>query len=68
MTLDDIEEVITPHLKSLGALGATVKFDLGDEGFLCLDGTASPATLSRDDREVECVIKMSSDNFAKMVG
>ncbi len=67
MNIDDIENQIREHLPALAALGGTVKLDLGDERILFLDATGETAALSRDDREADCVVKITADDFGKLI-
>jgi len=47
-------------------LGATVKFDFGEEGVLFLDATQTPNVVSNDDNDAECTMVISMENFMEM--
>ena len=47
-------------------LGATVKFDFGDDGLIFVDGASSPNTVSNEDADAQCTISMTMENFEKM--
>ena len=47
-------------------LGATVKFDFGDDGILFLDATQSPNVVSNDDNDAQCTMVISMENFMEM--
>ena len=39
-------------------LGATVKFDFGEDGVLFLDATQTPNVVSNDDNDAECTLSL----------
>ena len=47
-------------------LNATVKFDFGDAGIIYLDGAATPNTVSNEDKDADCTIKMKFDDFISL--
>ena len=47
-------------------LGATVKFDFGEDGVLFLDATQTPNVVSNDDNDAECTMVISMVNFMEM--
>src|SRR5918993_4674390 len=67
MTLDQIEAKMRGRLAQFRAFNAVARFDFGKDGLLRLDATRSPASLSRDDGDAVCTIRMSLDNFGKML-
>jgi len=48
------------------SLESTVKFAF-DEGVIYIDGKAQPMTVSNDDVDADCTIRMSLDDFRDMV-
>jgi putative sterol carrier protein len=69
MTLESSTETIRSNVGDDSGLGATVKFDFGDDGLVFLDGKSVPNSVSNDDGgDADCTIKMSLDNFEKMLG
>ena len=48
-------------------LGKTLKFDLGDDGVITIDGKSTPNTVSNENGEADCTVKLSSDNFGKLL-
>lgn len=48
-------------------LDATIKFDFGDDGIIFFDGESTPNTVTNEDREADCTITMSFENFQKLV-
>ena len=63
-------EAVTAGLKEkVGedcGLGATLKFDFGDDGIMLLDATTVPNTVSNDDGDAQCTMVISIDNFMEM--
>ncbi len=49
-----------------GKLKATTKF-LFPEGAIYLDDTVSPTSVSNDDKDADCTIKIDIDNFDKLM-
>ena len=48
-------------------LDATIKFAFNDGGFLFIDGKSAPNVVSNDDGEAQCTVKLSSEDFGKLV-
>lgn len=65
--IDIVETKLKSHLTQLMGLNATVKFDLGQDGALLLDGRQMPATVSREESDADCTIKMTGDNLMKLI-
>lgn len=63
-------ELVTNGLKEkIGedcGLGATLKFDFGDDGVLMLDATQVPNLVSNEDGETQCTMVISIENFMEM--
>jgi putative sterol carrier protein len=63
-------ELVTNGLKEkIGedcGLGATLKFDFGDDGVLMLDATQVPNLVSNEDGEAQCTMAISIENFMEM--
>jgi putative sterol carrier protein len=47
-------------------LGATLKFDFGDDGILFLDATQTPNIVNNDDADAQCTMVISLENFMDM--
>jgi putative sterol carrier protein len=67
MTLDQIEAKMRGRLIQFRAFNAVARFDFGKDGLLRLDASRSPTTLSREDGDAVCTIRMTLDNFDKML-
>jgi len=66
MSLADVTEKMRERVGESSGLNATVKFDFGDEGVLYVDGESSPNTVSNEDKEAQCTIKVSLADFIAM--
>jgi putative sterol carrier protein len=62
MSVSDIENAFASRLDQFGDLGATVKFDFGDDR-LFIDGTQKPAVMSHEDKDAECTLTITPDNL-----
>lgn len=66
-TLEEITEGIRQRVGEDSGLDATLKFDFGDDGVVYVDGESTPNTVSNEDKDADCTMKMSKDDFLKMV-
>ncbi len=67
MSLDSITEQLRARVGDDSGFGATVKFDLGGDGVIFVDGASSPNTVSNDDTDADCTIVISMKNFIKLL-
>lgn len=67
MSLETVAAEIRSHLMKMAGLGYRVKFAFDEGGALLLDGTATPPTLSEEDGEADCTIRISTDNAVKLI-
>lgn len=68
MSLDDVMETVTEQLGNLTGLDAKLAFDFGDDGVIAIDATQTPPVLFEENTdEVDCTIRISVDNFEKLV-
>lgn len=67
MSLEQTTEQIRAHLPQLAALGYKVKFAIDGAGVVLVDATGTPATLSNDDGEADCTIRLSEDRLTQMI-
>jgi putative sterol carrier protein len=67
MSLETATDQIRVQLPQLGALGYRVKFAINDTGVVLVDATATPPTLSNDDGEADCTIRLSEDRLAQLI-
>jgi len=66
MTFDDLKNRFEEDAGKFNGLNATVKFDFKEDGFIVLDATTTPPTVSTEEAETDCTIKISLQNFEKM--
>ena len=67
MSLETATRQLEPHLPQLATLGYKVKFVIQDEGVILVDATQTPATLSHDDGEADCTIRLTEDRLAQLI-
>lgn len=67
MSCEEIENKIKDKLKLAPPLGASFKFDFGDEGFIIVDGKKNPAEVSREDHPADTTVLCSIDTFQKIM-
>ena len=66
MSLDAITARIRDKVGANSGLDATVKFDLG-EGVVFVDGKSTPNSVSNEDKDADCTITISRENFEKLI-
>ena len=59
MSLADTTETIRSKMGENSGLGATLKFDCGDEGVIYVDAATVPNTVSNEDKPADCTIRIS---------
>ena len=59
MTNDQIIARLNEALATHGAVDKSIKFDLGDDGQILLEG----ASASAEDKEADCTVAVSKDDF-----
>jgi putative sterol carrier protein len=67
MSLETATDQIRAQLPQLGTLGYKVKFAIKDTGVVFVDATATPPTLSNDDAEADCTIRLSEDRLIQLI-
>ena len=66
MSLEKITQGLKDSVVKDCGLGATLKFNFGDDGVLFLDATQTPNIVSNDDKDAQCTVKISMSNFIKL--
>lgn len=64
-----IDRVVTGLKEKIGedcGLGATLKFNFGDDGVVMLDATQVPNMVSAEDGDAQCTMEISMENFMLM--
>jgi putative sterol carrier protein len=67
MSLDALTAMVREKVGASSGLNATVKFNFKDDGVIFVDGRSAPNAVSNDDKDADCTITMTLENFAKMV-
>lgn len=66
-----VEELTDKIKKSVGddsGLGASIKFDLGDDGAIVIDGSVQPNVVNNDaDFDAACTVGVSLDDLKSMM-
>lgn len=66
MSLDKVTDMVKEKVGTDSGLDAKIKFDFGDDGVIFVDASSTPNEVSNDDKEADCTISMSLDDFTKM--
>ncbi len=68
MNLAEVTGGLAKRIASNGAIpGKLVIFDFGDDGVVAIDGRQEPATVSNDDGDGDCRVKLSLADFLDIV-
>jgi putative sterol carrier protein len=66
MSLESLTTGLREKIGEDSGLGATLKFDFGDDGYLFLDATQTPNIISNEDGDAQCTMILSLENFMAM--
>ena len=67
MSLEAAFESIKSKVEGGSGLGATVKFDCGDDGAIFIDGESSPPSVSMDGGDADCTISCDKETLESMI-
>jgi len=67
MSLEQSIEQIRRQLPQLASLGYKVKFAIDGQGVVLIDATQTPPTLSTEDGEADCTIRLSEDRLEQLI-
>lgn len=67
MDFNELLESVKSKAGSNAALGKTLKFNLGEKQ-IYLDGTGDKNVITADDKDADCVVEMSQEDFGAMLG
>lgn len=67
MSLEELTKKIGERMGQDSGLDATLKFDLGDDGVLFLDGKSSPNRVTNDDKDADCTVGVALDDLRAML-
>ncbi len=66
MTLEEITTGLAERVGEDCGLGASLKFDFGDDGIIHLDATVVPNVVTNEDKDATCTLKITLDDFVAM--
>ncbi len=67
MSLEQITDYVRAQLPQVASLGYRVKFAIDGEGVVLIDATQIPPTLSNEDGEADCTIRLSQDRLQQLI-
>lgn len=67
MSLEALTTKISDKMGQDSGLDAVLKFDLGDDGVILLDGRSSPNTVSNEDRDADCTVGVALADLQAMI-
>ncbi len=68
MSLETVTNTIKERVGDDAGLGATLKFDCGDDGVVYIDGKSTPNTVSNDNKDADCTIGVAIADLEAMMG
>jgi putative sterol carrier protein len=66
MSIDIVVAGLKEKIGEDCGLGATLKFNFGDDGVVMLDATQVPNMVSTEDGDAQCTMEISMENFMLM--
>jgi putative sterol carrier protein len=67
MSLESATQAIRTKVGADSGLEATLKFDMGDDGVIVIDGKSTPNTVSNDSVDTDCTVGITLDNLQAML-
>jgi len=67
MSIQEATNAIRTKVGDNSGLGATVKFDCGDEGIVFVDGASSPNSVSNDNNDADCTIGLELNILSDLI-
>ncbi|MEI6804615.1 MAG: SCP2 sterol-binding domain-containing protein [Burkholderiales bacterium] len=67
MSLETITQAIRTKVGADSGLNATLKFDMGADGVVVIDGKSTPNTVSNDSVDTDCTVGITMDNLQAML-
>lgn len=68
MSVEELTEKIKKRVGEGSGLGSSIKFDLGDDGVIVIDGSQTPDVVSNDaDFEAACTVGVTLDDLKAMM-
>lgn len=67
MDIQAITESLRAKTGEDSGLNAVLKFDLGTDGVVVIDGKSEPNTVDNNDREADCTITVARENLVALM-
>jgi putative sterol carrier protein len=67
MNLEACTEAIRTKVGTDSGLDATLKFDCGEDGVICVDGKSAPNTVSNINLDTDCTVGITLENLNAML-
>ena len=67
MSMDAAVEAIKAKVSGGSGIGATVKFDCGDDGCVFIDGNATPPSVSTENADADCTVVCDKDVLDSLI-
>ena len=67
MSLESATQAIRAKVGDDSGLNATLKFDMGTDGVIVIDGSSTPNTVSNTDTDTDCTVGITLDNLQAML-
>lgn len=67
MSLESATNTIKERVGDDAGLGATLKFDCGDDGVIVINGREKPNTVSNDDADADCTVGLTLGDLESML-
>jgi putative sterol carrier protein len=67
MSLESCTQAIRTKVGTDSGLDATLKFDMGDDGVIVIDGKSTPNSVSNTSVDTDCTVGITLDNLQAML-
>ena len=67
MDMQTCTEALRAKVGEASGLNATLKFDCGDDGVVCIDGKSVPNSVHNDNVEADCTVGITLENLAALL-
>lgn len=65
--LESITRSFADAVMRIDTLEGSLKFDMGDDGIVFLNGTVTPCQISNEDGDADCVVEIGVDTLEDMM-
>ncbi len=67
MNLEECTQAIRNKVGDDSGLGATLKFDCGEDGVIVVDGKSTPNSVNNTNTDTDCTVGITLGNLAAMI-